>query len=197
MSKIALTSIGAVGVAAAVPLAHLLEKRYSENPRSKLAITVTTMLLFAIGWSLFATGLSTPPKGTEDSVEGSTWKTRQISLSVVGVALVLLGVGAVRYKESLKFPISVGATAFVIGWAILTTAFVYSDPDYEKMGRDEQVGRVIQAVTSTLTIITGAALISMSDSSGAVPHTAKTMEAAAVTTFALGWVNALAVSSLQ
>jgi hypothetical protein len=202
MSKIALTSVGAASIASAVPLMHLLGKRFSGGGK-KVAVTVSTMLLFSVGWGVLTTGLSTPPKGSEDTIDDA-WRTRQIALSVVGASLVLVGVGAVRYRASLKMPLGVGASAFVAGWGVLTAAFVFSDSDYKYMAHTEKAGRVTHAIVSTLTIMTGAALISMSDrglqggeGTSAVALTPKTLEAAAVSTFVLGWANAVAVSCLQ
>ena len=207
MSKIALTSAGAAGIASAVPLMHLLSKRFRRDKGKMVAVTVSTMLLFAVGWGVLTTGLATPPSGTEETLDAS-WRTRQISLSVVGAALVVVGVGGVQYRSSLKMPLAVGASSFVAGWGVLTSAFVYSDPDYDQMGREEKVGRVTHSVASTLMIILGAALISMSDrsdglsplgvqGSSVVPLNGKTLEAAAVSTFVVGWASAVAVSSLQ
>jgi uncharacterized membrane protein len=114
------------------------------------------MVLFMVGWVLLSIGLSKPPPGTEDTVSES-WKKRQVALSVVGVVLVVLGVGAVRGRDKLKLPLAAGASAFVGGWGVLTAAIVHSDPEYEDMDTDEKIGRVIQSATSSLMVITGAA----------------------------------------
>lgn len=199
MSKITLTTLGAASVAAAVPAMHFMTKRRGDEP----VIKVSTMALFMVGWVLLATGLSRPPPGTESSV-GKDWKQRQLALSVAGAVLIVTGVGLVRFRAKLNnLPLAVGAAVFVAGWAILTSAVVLSDPDFKDMSGSEQAGRVTQAIASTLTIISGAALISMSDAgvlptgSSTVPLSSTTLEAAAGSTFALGWVGLVATSALQ
>ena len=199
MSKLAFTSAGAAGVATAVPVMHLLGKRH---PDKTMAIKVSTMVIFMTGWVLFAIGLAKPPPGTETTVD-DTWKKRQLGLTIAGVMLVVLGVGGVRGRETLKLPLSVGASAFTLGWAVLTAGVVHSDPEFPEMGRHEKIGRVVQSVLSSLTVITGAALISMSDNSvvtrtgSTVPLKTTTLEAAAVLTFVTGWMSTVSVSALQ
>lgn len=197
MSKLAFTASGASGVAIAVPVMHLLGKRSDH-----MAVKASTMILFMVGWVLFAIGLSKPPPGTENTVDDA-WKTRQLALSIVGVTLVVVGVGAVRGRDKLKLPLAVGASAFVAGWGTLTAGIVHSDPEYADMGNHEKAGRIIQSALSSLTVIAGAALISMSDNtfapaSGAtVPLQPRTLEAAAVATFVAGWMGTVSVSALQ
>jgi hypothetical protein len=199
MSKLALTASGAGAIATAVPLMHLLLKRY---PAKHMGVKVTTMLFFVMGWVLFTIGLSKPPPGTETTV-GDAWKKRQLGLAIAGAVLVVGGVGAVRGRDKLKFPLGVGASAFVAGWAVLTAGVVHSDPEFGEMGKSEKIGRVIQSITSSLIVMIGAALISMSDnpllpsSDAAVSLNTHTLEAAAVLTFVAGWVNTVSVSALQ
>ena len=197
MSKLAFTASGAACVATAVPVMHLLGR----DPARAMAVNASTMTLFVVGWVLFAIGLAKPPPDTEEPSDA--WKKRQVALSVIGVILIVLGVGAVRARDKLKLPLAAGASAFVAGWGVLTAGIVHSDPDYADMGKHEKLGRVIQSATSSLAIITGAALISMTDSDvvaaagGVVPLNSRTLEAAAVATFVTGWLNAVSVSALQ
>lgn len=206
MSKVTLTTLGSTGIAASVPLMHLLSKHHGTDIRKGNIVKGSTMILFIAGWILLAIGLSKPPPGTEDEVT-KKWKKRQIALSISGVAMVMAGVAGVRYRKKLKIPLAVGSTAFVGGWAALAAAIFYADPDTATMDTSEKVGRAIQSATSTLMVIAGAALISMSDQSqglvglapegAAVPLTPSTLEAAAVTTFVLGWANVASVSAMQ
>lgn len=196
MSKLAFTASGAACVATSVPVMHLLGR----DPSRAMAVNASSMTLFAVGWVLFAVGLAKPPPGAEDASD--TWKKRQVALSVVGAILIVLGVGAVRARDKLKLPLAAGAAAFVAGWGVLTAGFVHADPDYSDMGSQEKMGRVIQSATSSLVIVTGAALISMTDAGvapagGTVPLNSRTLEAAAVATFVMGWLNAVAISALQ
>jgi len=109
----------------------------------------------------------------------------------------------VRHGEKLKIPFLVGAGAFVSGWAVLTASFVCSDPDYEIMESREKVAQVLSAVTTSLTVVAGAALLSMSDGSpvasgdgGIVKLNPTTLGAAATAVFVLGWINVFTHNAL-
>jgi hypothetical protein len=202
MSKLLLTSLGAAGVATAVPVMHFVGKRQQARP---VVVHASSMALFMMGWALVGTGLSQPPPGTKDSLPPN-WRARQLVLSFVGVGMVVMGAGLVQNRAKFKLPLSVGSAVFVGGWAIVTAAVALSDPDYHVMSAIEKSGRVTQALTSTLTIVAGASLISMSDggmlssaarSAGVVPLSRRTLEAVGGVTFALGWVGLVATSAMQ
>jgi len=200
MTKLGFTASGAASIAASVPIMHLLGGR-QRDPQKKKIVDVSTMVLFLIGWVLLAVGLSKAPSGADVD---DAWKNRQIGLVVAGVVLVVGGVAAVKYRSKASIPFSVGGSAFVAGWGLLTAAIVYSDPDYKDMGSDEKAGRVIQSLTGALTVMSGAALIGMSGqvragapTTTSVPLTPATMEVASVATFLMGWLNVVSVSALQ
>ena len=202
MSKLALTSLGAASIAASVPVMHMLGRRVVGGART--AVMATTTAAFVAGWGMLAAGLAQPPAGTQDEVTAA-WKRRQVGLSVAGAVLVVMGVGAVRYGSRMRVPTPVGSALFIAGWATLTAAMVLADPDYSTMGSHEKAGRVTHALAATLTVILGAALISMSDNrvavaaqpTSTVPLTQKTLDIAAVAAFVVGWGNVVSVTALQ
>ena len=195
MSKVALTSIGAAGIATSVPLMHMLG-----NKKTKM-VDMATMGLFVVGWVLFGLGVAKVPEELDDTV-GEEWKKRQTGLVAAGILLVVGGIAALRYGTSIKIPVLVGAIAFVAGWGCITGAVVHSNPDFEDMGKEEQVGRMLQSTAASLDVIFGVALISMSTSlisaqGGMVPLSRTTLQIAAVTTFVLGWIQLVSLSALQ
>jgi hypothetical protein len=182
---------------------HFMSKRYVGDPTKQKVTTIATMVMFLLGWTLLGVGLSRGPDGV---VVSESWSNRQIALVAVGIGLIVLGVAGVRYGERVKIPFLVSAGAFVSGWAVLTASFVYSDPDFDIMATREKVAQALSGLTASLTVVAGAALISMSDggsrigpggSSGTVGLNPGTLEAVAAGVFGLGWLHVFAHTGLE
>jgi hypothetical protein len=184
MSKLDFTAIGAAGIATSVPLMHLLGEKFSQEPSKKMTSDISTMALFLGGWVMVMVGLMKPPPG---AVVQDSWKQRQNIVTSLGGVLVVGGVAMVRFKDKIPFP--VGASAFVVGWAVLTAAIVHSDPDFEDMATPEKTGRVIQSLVASMVIVSSSAIMTQ--------KTARPVQILAIITFVLGWVDVVSMSALQ
>jgi hypothetical protein len=201
-SKAAFIGSGAASIAASVPVMHFVNKRFLGDPTKQKVTTIASMVMFLLGWTLLGVGLTRGPDNVEVTQK---WSNRQIALVTIGILLIVIGVGSVRYGERIKIPFIAGAAAFVSGWAVLTASFVYSDPDFDIMEKREKIRQVLSAITSSLTVVAGAALISMSDGSSTLPNLTggkvklnpKTLEAVAATVFGLGWLNVFTHNALE
>lgn len=182
MSKLVFTASGAAGVAASVPLMHFLGKAFTQSPQKEVS-RVSTTGLFLASWVILAMGLRKPPPG---AVVDESWKTRQTILSVAGVSSVVAGVAMLRYVDKIPFP--VGAAMYVAGWAALTASFIFSDPDYQVMAREEKSGRVIQAVVASMVVISGTVVMRQDSPMSQVLGSVM---------IALGLLDVVAVSALQ
>lgn len=188
MSKLDFTATGAAGIAAAVPLMNLLGEKFKQDPSKKTTADVSTMGLFLGGWVVLMLGLMKPPPGTGDFVSDQ-WKKRQTILSALGGVVVVGGFAMVKFKDKIKIPMSVGASVYVLGWALVAAAIVYSDPDYSHMATSEQTGRVIQSVAASMVVVAGTVMLSQ--------KTNRLITIMSVITFVVGWVDVVAVSCLQ